>query len=437
MKMGNFISDEENLRSYQKRIVFAFLLTADSQTADRIEFLLSYHVKHRCLFIGYRGEIEMGPQAVYIHIPFCAHKCHYCDFTAYLVDGQPVDAYLNALEQEMAQWTEQVTPGEIRSIYLGGGTPTILSPQQMEQLLTNIHRYFPHWGERMEFTVEANPETISRSLLKVLYAGGVNRLSFGAQTFRPHLLHQIGRTHGVKEIIEAFTMAREIGFCNLSLDLMFGLPNQRIVDMQHALEKAIDLQPEHLSCYSLKVEEGTPFYQWEKQGRLPLPSEDEEFAMYQLTRQYLADRGYQQYEISNFSLPGRESEHNSAYWRNDAYFGLGAGAHGYVKGQRHANVKSIREYIAHCERGQLPIAERYTVSQQEQMEDFMILGLRLMCGVSRETFYQRYQQSLDQVFGEEIDKLQEKDLLTSEDDRLYLTEKGILFGNEVFASFLS
>jgi oxygen-independent coproporphyrinogen-3 oxidase len=379
----------------------------------------------------------MGPQAVYIHIPFCAHKCHYCDFTAYLVDGQPVDAYLQALEQEMAQWTDQVSPGEVRSIYIGGGTPTILSPQQMEQLLANIRRFFPQWSKEIEFTVEANPETVRRPLLEVLYAGGVNRLSFGAQTFRPHLLQQIGRAHGVKEIIEAFAMAREVGFRNLSLDLMFGLPHQRVADMQHALEETMALHPEHLSCYSLKIEEGTPFYQWEKQGRLPLPTEDEEFSMYQLTRQFLAEQGYQQYEISNFSLPGRESEHNSAYWRNDAYYGFGAGAHGYVQGQRHANVKSIREYMTHCERGQLPISEQYTVSHQEQMENFMILGLRLMRGVSRAVFSQRYQQSLDQVFGDVIDRLLEKELLASEDDRLYLTEKGILFGNEVFASFLS
>lgn len=379
----------------------------------------------------------MGPQAVYIHIPFCAHKCHYCDFTAYLMDGQPVDAYLKALEQEMEQWTAQVPPGEISSIYIGGGTPTVLSPQQMEQLLANIRRSFPHWSAEVEFTVEANPETISRPLLEVLYAGGVNRLSFGAQTFRPHLLQQIGRAHGVKEIIEAFVMAREVGFGNLSLDLMFGLPNQRVADMQHALEETLALQPEHLSCYSLKIEERTPFYQWERQGRLPLPTEDEEFSMYQLTRQFLAAQGYQQYEISNFSLPGWESEHNSAYWRNDAYYGLGAGAHGYVQGQRHANVKSIREYIAQSERGQLPIAEQYAVSLQEQMEDFMILGLRLMRGVSREVFYQRYQQSLDQVFGKVIAQLQEKGLLATEEQRLYLTEKGILFGNEVFAAFLT
>ncbi|MFC7440643.1 radical SAM family heme chaperone HemW [Laceyella putida] len=378
----------------------------------------------------------MAPQAVYIHIPFCTNKCHYCDFTAYVVDGQPVDDYLAALDQEMALTVSAVPPGAIRSIFIGGGTPTVLTPRQMDRLLSSIRRYFPLWDESIEFTIEANPGTTGPELLRVMRAGGINRISFGAQTFRPDLLERIGRIHGVEEIKRGVELAREAGFANLSLDLMFGLPTQTVSDMEETLRQAVALAPEHFSCYSLKVEEGTLFHHLHERKELPLPSEDAELAMYQLTRSYLAEQGYAQYEVSNFSKPGRESRHNLTYWLNEEYYGFGTGAHGYVQKRRHANIKGVKEYVQRLERNELPIAESYPVSRTEEMENFMILGLRLMEGVSRDKFQRLYGVELEQVFGSVLTRLLTKGLLDLNGDRYRLTEKGLIFGNDVFADFL-
>jgi putative oxygen-independent coproporphyrinogen III oxidase len=378
----------------------------------------------------------MAPQAVYIHIPFCTNKCHYCDFTAYVVDGQPVDDYLAALDQEMALTVSAVPPGAIRSIFIGGGTPTVLTPRQMDRLLSSIRRHFPLWDESIEFTIEANPGTTGPELLRVMRAGGINRISFGAQTFRPDLLERIGRIHGVEEIKRGVELAREAGFANLSLDLMFGLPTQTVNDMEETLRQAVALAPEHFSCYSLKVEEGTLFHHLHERKELPLPSEDAELAMYQLTRSYLAEQGYAQYEVSNFSKPGRESRHNLTYWLNEEYYGFGTGAHGYVQKRRHANIKGVKEYVQRLERNELPIAESYPVSRTEEMENFMILGLRLMEGVSRDKFQRLYGVELEQVFGPVLTRQLTKGLLDLNGDRYRLTEKGLIFGNDVFADFL-
>ena len=378
----------------------------------------------------------MPPKAVYVHIPFCPNKCHYCDFTAYLVRGQPVDAYLDALEKEMERTVKETPPDVIHSIYIGGGTPTVLTPSQMERLLTAIRFYFPNWTENVEFTVEANPGTLQEPLLATMLKGGVNRISLGAQAFQSTLLQKIGRIHSVQEIERSVHLVRSLGFSNLSLDLMFGLPDQTVSDFYESLLAAVKLKPDHLSCYSLKIESGTRFHDQYEKGMLPLPTEDEEVEMYELARSFLSEAGYTQYEISNFAREAKQSQHNLVYWRNEDYYGFGAGAHGYVEGVRHENVKGIQEYIQMLQVGVLPRAHAFPVSRQEQMENFMILGLRLLEGVSRKRFFQLYQKELDEVFGVAIFDLQKKGLLISEGDRLRLTEKGILFGNEVFAAFL-
>lgn len=378
----------------------------------------------------------MSPQAVYIHIPFCMHKCYYCDFTAYVVGGQPVDDYLDALDREMELTVAAAPPNKIRSIFIGGGTPTVLNPEQMDRLLSSIRRHFPDWDQEIEFSIEANPGTTGPELLRVMREGGINRISFGAQTFRPDLLKRIGRIHGVEEIKRGVELAREAGFANLSLDLMFGLPTQTVSDMDDTLRQAVQLEPDHLSCYSLKVEEGTLFHHLYERKELPLPSEEEELSMYQWTRSYLAEQGYEQYEVSNFAKPGRESRHNRTYWLNEEYYGLGTGAHGYVQNRRYANIKGVKEYIHSLAENKLPIAESYRVSRQEDIENFMILGLRLKEGVSRDQFRRRYGEELEQVYGEVLALLIQKELLVRNKDRYHLTEKGLIFGNEVFAEFL-
>ncbi|MDQ0416234.1 oxygen-independent coproporphyrinogen-3 oxidase [Croceifilum oryzae] len=378
----------------------------------------------------------MAPKAIYLHIPFCTHKCFYCDFTAYVVEGQPVEEYLTAIDREMEVTVSQVPPGEIEAIFIGGGTPTVLNPSQMKRFLTSIRQYFPNWSPHIEYTIEANPGTTTPELLDVMREGGINRISFGAQTFREDLLKDIGRIHGVSDIERSVRQAREAGFDNLSLDLMFGLPKQTVQDVKDTLERAVGLQPEHFSAYSLKVEEGTLFHHLYERKKLPLPSEDDEAQMYLLTRQYLAEHGYDQYEVSNFAKPGRTSRHNKTYWYNQEYYGLGTGAHGYMDGVRFANIKGVKEYNARLQKGERPVAESYQVDRNEDIENFMILGLRLMEGVSKDTFRERYSIEMETVFGHVIVPWIEKGLLHWQGDRLVLTEQGLMFGNDVFASFL-
>jgi putative oxygen-independent coproporphyrinogen III oxidase len=379
----------------------------------------------------------LPPKSVYVHIPFCTNKCYYCDFTAYVVGGQPVDDYLDALKREMEMVTEAAKPQEIETIFIGGGTPTVLTPKQMEKLLRDLRLHFPDWSDQLEFTVEANPGTTSPELLSVMREGGVNRISFGAQTFRPDLLKRIGRIHSAGEIRESVDAARMAGFDNISLDLMFGLPTQTVDDLKHTLNEAMSLDPGHFSCYSLKIEEGTVFYHLHQRKELPLPTEDEEFEMYQCIRSFMREKGYIQYEVSNFAKPGRESRHNTTYWLNEEYYGLGTGAHGYVGSTRYANVTGVRAYIDQIRQGHLPVKESYQVSPEEDMENFMILGLRLLKGVKRSRFDRRYGCRPEEVFDTVLRNLQSQKFIKMEGDWISLTEKGLLFGNEVFASFLN
>jgi oxygen-independent coproporphyrinogen-3 oxidase len=352
------------------------------------------------------------------------------------MDGQPVDDYIDALIKEIELTVKDAPPGELESIFIGGGTPTVLTPEQMEKLLEAIDFYFPSKASSLEYTVEANPGTTSPELLKVMLSGGVNRLSFGAQTFESHLLKEIGRSHGVKEIALSVKEARAAGFTNISLDLMFGLPNQTVEQMQETLNQAVMLAPDHFSCYSLKVEEGTLFYHLEELGQLPLPSEETEFRMYQLIRDYLQQHGYVQYEVSNFAKDGRRSVHNSTYWHNEAYYGFGTGAHGYVHHIRHVNIKGIKEYLSRIKAGERPILQKEQISVQEQMENYFILGLRLLEGVSLNQFQSQFGVPAENVFGEALKTLHSKNFLSKDGDILRLTEQGLLFGNDVFAQFL-
>lgn len=381
--------------------------------------------------------LERIPKAVYIHIPFCSHKCYYCDFTAYQVDGQPVDQYLLALEKEMELVVEEHPPKKIHTIFIGGGTPTVLTKQQMQHLLQLIDRYFPNRSIDLEFTVEANPESTSYELLEVMKSGGVNRISFGVQTFHSHLLKEIGRMHGVHEILQSVKWTQQIGIDNISLDLMFGLPKQTVEDLKETIEQAIALHPKHISGYSLKIEEGTLFHYLQERDQLSLPTEDEEFLMYQFMRNRFKRAGYEQYEISNFALPGYESKHNSTYWKNDTYYGLGTGAHGYLEPYRYSNVKGIQAYIDSLLTGNRPIAEKYEVTPQEAMENFMILGLRLCEGVEDQRFKKQFGKSIEQEFGDILENLIRQGLLIKKEGKFTLTEQGLLFGNEVFASFLT
>lgn len=375
--------------------------------------------------------------SVYIHIPFCEKKCYYCDFNSIAVNGQPVEEYLAALDKEVELTTQAFPPETIKTIFIGGGTPSILEPKQLEKLFITIHKYFTNFSNEIEFTIELNPGTLTSEKLKVMKDYGINRLSMGVQAFQDELLTYIGRVHTERDVYESINQAKRIGFNNINIDLMFGLPKQTIEMLMESLEKALSLDIQHYSIYSLKVEEKTLFYKWYENNKLPLPTEEDELEMYKLTIAEMEKKGFQQYEISNFAKKGFESKHNITYWKNKDYYGLGAGAHGYINNIRYENHKGLTPYIDSLFNNKLPLADKYSVSEKNKMEDMMMLGLRMLEGVNFKDFKNEFNLELGQVFSKEIEKLINMGLIVLDTEGVRLSKKGLIYGNEVFAEFIS
>lgn len=373
--------------------------------------------------------------AAYLHIPFCEHICFYCDFNKVFLEGQPVDEYVDALIKEM-QLSKQLHPKEeISTFYIGGGTPTTLNEHQLERLLNGIRSTYS-MPTGAEFTMEANPESISFEKLKIMRDYGVNRLSMGVQSFNNDILKKIGRIHTAEQVYTSVADARKAGFENMTIDLIFRLPNQTMADFEDSLKKALELDLPHYSIYALILENKTVFYNLMRQGKLPLPSEDTEADMYALAIETMSMNGRKQYEISNFALPGYESQHNLTYWKNESYFGFGAGAHGYLDGIRYNNHGPIQQYLAPLRNNSLPIIRQQQLSKNEQMEEEMILGLRTMVGVSQKHFADKFQTPLLDQYAAVISDLVSENLLEIDGDRIRLTQRGVFLGNEVFRSFL-
>ncbi|RKD23984.1 coproporphyrinogen III oxidase [Ammoniphilus oxalaticus] len=377
------------------------------------------------------------PRSVYIHIPFCTNKCFYCDFNSYVTkDSELIWNYLYALEEEMKQTVRRVPAQQVETIFVGGGTPTFLDHEQMRYFLQSVQRVFPDQAPSMEFSMEANPGTTDYEKLVIMRQGGINRLSYGAQSFNDALLKEIGRMHDSGQVLQSIAAAKRAGFDNISIDLIFGLPKQTLTTFHETLDIAFSLDLQHFSAYSLQVEENTLFHVLYEKNQLALPPEDDEVEMYEVVRHRMAEEGYTQYEISNFSKEGFQSRHNKTYWRNCEYYGIGAGAHGYVHGERHENAGPVDHYIQLVKEKGLPRIEQHFVAPSEAMEDFMIMGLRLLEGVSKNVFYERYGIELATQFGPVLEELKNKGLLEEQGDRIRLTKRGIPFGNEVFARFL-
>ncbi|WP_144532444.1 radical SAM family heme chaperone HemW [Bacillus pumilus] len=375
-------------------------------------------------------------KAAYIHIPFCEHICHYCDFNKFFIKTQPVDDYLAALEKEMQHTIEQKGEQELKTIFIGGGTPTSLTVSQLDQLMNSIHRVLKPSKKLVEFAVEANPDELSLEKLHVLKEAGVNRLSFGVQTFEDDLLKKIGRVHQKKDVLVSFERARDVGFDNISLDLMFGLPHQQKHHVMNSLETAFSLGAEHYSVYSLIVEPKTVFYNLMQKGKLHLPPQEREAEMYELVMDEMERHGLHQYEISNYAKPGFESQHNLTYWSNEDYFGFGAGAHGYVDGIRNVNAGPVKHYLELIEQTGFPYKETHQVTKAEQIEEEMFLGLRKIEGVKSADFQAKYGASPEALFPSVLEELEEKGLIVKDDIGIRLTRKGKLLGNEVFQAFL-
>ncbi len=377
--------------------------------------------------------------SVYIHIPFCQYKCHYCDFNSYKVDGQPVLEYLKALDKEMELTVSLHPPSNIKTIFVGGGTPSILAPKELEILFKSIKKHFPVWNKHdFEFTVEANPGSVELDKLQVMKEYGVNRISMGVEAFQDELLQYIGRIHTVRDAYDSIENAYKIGITNINIDLMFGLPKQTLEMMKESLKKAIALDLPHYSIYSLKVEENTLFDSLYQKGKLPLPDEESELQMFLLTIEELKKNGYKHYEISNFAKSGYESKHNMNYWKNGYYYGIGAGAHGYINDIRNENIKGINPYIKMLLESQsLPRFDEYQVTAKDKMENMMILGLRLLDGVSYREFKEAFSLNLRKEYQKEMDKLIHLGLLMEDNQGIRLTKKGLIYGNNVFAEFIS
>ncbi|WJE37964.1 radical SAM family heme chaperone HemW [Bacillus safensis] len=375
-------------------------------------------------------------KAAYIHIPFCEHICHYCDFNKFFIKTQPVDEYLAALEKEMQHTIEQKGEQELKTIFIGGGTPTSLTVSQLDKLMNSIHSVLKPTKNLIEFAVEANPDELSLEKLHLLKAAGVNRLSFGVQTFEDDLLKKIGRVHQKKDVLTSFERARAVGFDNISLDLMFGLPHQEKHHVMNSLETAFSLGAEHYSVYSLIVEPKTVFYNLMQKGKLHLPPQEREAEMYELVMDEMERHGLKQYEISNYAKPGFESQHNLTYWSNEDYFGFGAGAHGYVDGIRNVNAGPVKHYLELIDQTGFPYKETHQVTKAEQIEEEMFLGLRKIEGVKSADFQAKYGAAPEALFSTVLEDLEEKGLIVKDDKGIRLTRKGKLLGNEVFQAFL-
>lgn len=372
--------------------------------------------------------------SVYIHIPFCEKICHYCDFTKFFYDKKMADDYLIALDKEMGAYIKEPKQ-KMKTIYVGGGTPTALNTNQLKQLLTSISKYFDVESVE-EYTFEANPGDLDEEKIKLFKAYGVNRISMGAQVFDDALLEQLGRLHRVKDVYQNVDALKKHGITNISIDLIYSLPTQTMAGFEKTVQEALAFDLPHYSSYSLQIEPKTVFYQRYKKGKLKRQPEETEADMYEHLIMQMEKHGKNQYEISNFASPGFESKHNLTYWNNDYYFGFGAGAHGYLPGERIVNLRPFPAYFNKANENEFPVLHRETIGLKEQIEEEMFLGLRKRSGVSKNSFTEKYNLAITDLYHDELQQLKAKKWIEEVGDQVKLTQMGQLFGNEVFQEFL-
>ena len=374
--------------------------------------------------------MQAKPSSAYVHIPFCTQICYYCDFSKVFIKNQPVDAYLEHLIQE----TRSYEIGKLRTLYIGGGTPTALSAQQLAYLLTELPKVMD-LSEVEEFTIEANPGDLDPDKISVLKDSQVTRVSLGVQTFDNKMLKKIGRSHQEQDIYDNIRHLKQAGFDNISIDLIYALPGQTMDQVKENVAKAIDLDIPHMSLYSLILENHTVFMNRMRRGKLPLPKEELEAEMFEYIIEELEKAGFEHYEISNFSKPGFESRHNLVYWDNAEYYGLGAGASGYVDGIRYKNHGPIRHYLEAVEAGKARITEEH-LTLEEKMEEELFLGLRKKTGVSKARFEEKFGVSFDQRYGQVVASLTEQGLLVPDDKQVRMTKRGLFLGDTVAEKFI-
>ena len=374
--------------------------------------------------------MQKKPTSAYVHIPFCTQICYYCDFSKVFIKNQPVDSYLKHLLEEFRSYDIQ----KLRTLYIGGGTPTALSAPQLEVLLDGLTKNLD-LSALEELTIEANPGDLDADKIAVLKQSPVNRVSLGVQTFDNKMLKKIGRSHLEKDIYENIDRLKLAGFDNISIDLIYALPGQTMAQVKDNVAKAISLDIPHMSLYSLILENHTVFMNRMRRGKLPLPKEELEAEMFEYIIAELERAGFEHYEISNFSKSGFESRHNLMYWDNAEYYGIGAGASGYVDGIRYKNHGPIRHYLNAVETGDARITEEH-LTQKEQMEEEMFLGLRKKSGVSMARFEEKFGRSFDGLYGEIIRDLVQQGLMQIDGDRVRMTKRGLFLGDTVAERFI-
>ena len=374
--------------------------------------------------------MQTKPTSAYVHIPFCTQICYYCDFSKVFIKNQPVDSYLEHLIEEYHSYDIQ----KLRTLYIGGGTPTALSAPQLAFLLEKLTDKLD-LSYLEELTIEANPGDLDQEKIAVLKDSPVNRVSLGVQTFNDRMLKQIGRSHLEKDIYENIANLKKAGFDNISIDLIYALPKQTMEDVKTNVAKAIALDIPHMSLYSLILENHTVFMNRMRRGKLPLPKEDLEAEMFEYIIAELEKAGFEHYEISNFSKPGFESRHNLMYWDNAEYYGVGAGASGYVDGVRYKNHGPIRHYLQAVEAGNARVQEE-VLTLKEKMEEEMFLGLRKKSGVSKKRFEEKFGVSFEDQYGAVVSELTEQGLLVPDRDIVRMTKQGLFLGDTVAEKFI-
>ena len=398
----------------------------------------------------------MNDLSIYIHIPFCVRKCLYCDFLSFPPVSDPsaavcgnelpessdkrMDSYVNLLLEELTKAAPRYTEYQVLSIFFGGGTPSLLPDGEVSRIMETVRAYY-RVTDDAEVTIEVNPETVTESKLREYITAGINRISIGLQSADDDELERIGRIHDYGTFERAYELARETGFRNINIDLMASLPEQSIDSYKRTLEKVVRLTPEHISAYSLTLEEGTPLYK--RQAEYCFPSEEEDREMYRLTGEYLASCGYHRYEISNSARDGYECKHNKVYWQRGNYVGFGLGASSMVENARWSVPADMERYQNHVENlstnGGTPgsdMTDRQILTVREQMEEYMFLGLRMMCGVGEREFEDEFGQPMETVYGEVIETMCGQGLLVREQGRVRLSGRGIDLSNSVMAQFL-
>lgn len=365
-------------------------------------------------------------KGLYVHIPFCIKKCKYCDFNSFCASEKLREDYIGALCREMERYNKT----EVDTVFVGGGTPTCLTIAQLEQVFCGIKENFSI-ANGAEITIEANPKTLDTTKLKTLKTCGVNRISIGVQSFDDAELKALGRVHTGDEAAETVKAAKRY-FDNVSIDLMCAIPGQTAESLSKTLDRAFSLNPSHISCYSLILEEGTPLFAEYEKGLLSLPDEDSERDMYELVCRRMAENGYVQYEISNFARNGLYSRHNAKYWRCEEYIGIGLSAHSYVKGCRFSDTENIESYL----RGDYASKEVEKLSEADKMSEFMFLGLRITEGIAKSDFRKNFGREIEDVFGKPLSKFKKMGMIKEENGKIRLSHEAISVSNTIMCEFI-